>query len=102
MPSGSMLKIKTDSQATIDSITYALTIKRDDKWLTINNRSLMVSICALVRKKRIILELIKVKVHANIESNKRADKLAEERIARNVDSLDVNRREVRGNYIRVT
>src|SRR2546423_9131943 len=100
MLTGSMLKIKTDSQAAIDSITYALTIKRSDKWLTINNRSLMISICALVQKKEITLELIKVKAHTSIESNERADKLTEEGIARNVDSLDVDRREVRGDYIR--
>ena len=38
----------------------------------------------------------------SIEGNERTDKLAEERMARNIDSLDVNGREVEEDYIRVT
>ena len=62
----------------------------------------MINICALVQKKGIILKLIKVKAHISIEDNERADKLAEEKMTRNIDSLDVNGGEVEENYIRAT
>src|SRR3954454_17358404 len=96
------LKIKMDSQAAIDDIKYTLTINRRDKWLTINNRTLLANICELIRKKNIKLELIKVKAHTGIVSNEIANELTRGRISRVIDNLKVSGLEVKSNCIRAT
>ena len=57
-------------------------INKGEKWLTINNRTLMANICELIRKKDIKLELIKVKAHMGIKENEIADELAKKGISR--------------------
>ena len=77
-------------------------INKGEKWLTINNRTLMANICELIRKKDINIELIKVKAHTGIRENKIADRLAKREISRNIDNLEVNELEANTNYIRAT
>jgi ribonuclease HI len=78
VPTQTKLRIKTDSQAAIDSIEEGLSITNRKKWLKKNNSCIVRNICSLVRNKDISLELVKVKGHSGIEGNERADTLAKE------------------------
>ena len=62
----------------------------------------MINICELIRKKNIKLELIKVKAHMKIRSNKIVNKLAKGRINRIIDNLEIDELEVKSNCIRTT
>src|SRR4051794_10908204 len=73
------VNIKTDSQAAIDDIKQAKKIRNKNKWFLLNNRSVINDICALIKLKKLEVELIKVKAHVGIQGNKIADSLVKER-----------------------
>ena len=86
----------------IDSINYAKNISISKKFFNINNRTLVINIIDLVKRKKINLVLVKVRAHMGIWSNERADKLAKEAVSWVDTSVDKDRSVVNNSFINIT
>ena len=86
IPTRTRVRIKTDSQAAIDSLNAEKSISKGSKWLNINNRTLINNITTFIRIKELDVHLIKVKAHSGILGNELADDLAKE----GTNSLDLS------------
>ena len=70
------VRVLTDSEQAIESITKACNAEQYSKWIRMDNRIILEKIAILIRQKSIKLELNKVKSHTSDKWNNEADRLA--------------------------
>lgn len=89
-PSENALKVISDSQIMIDSMTTYLEKNENDGWIGAANQILMRSLAAHLGSRKGITLFEKVKGHSGVEGNEGADKLAEAGTAKaNPDTIDL-------------
>ena len=88
-PENSKITINTDSMAAIQGIEKGRSLKHINKWLSLNNWSIISGIIYLEKIKNIELLLVKVKAHSGIVSNDRADALAKSGAMDNDKTLEM-------------
>ena len=59
------VRVLTDSEQAIESITKACNTKQYSKWIRMDNRIILKKIATLIRQKSIKLELNKIKSHTS-------------------------------------